>query len=69
VFSEAAASRDGGAAGAGEIVAQRWRQTKAANTRAVPARRDRDAARIAALANCQKGNAGNCTLRLTACNQ
>jgi uncharacterized protein DUF4189/gag-polyprotein putative aspartyl protease len=32
-------------------------------------RRDRDAARLAALANCQKGNAGNCIVRLTDCNQ
>jgi Domain of unknown function (DUF4189) len=32
-------------------------------------RRDRNAASVAALANCQKGNAGNCTVRLSACNQ
>lgn len=32
-------------------------------------RKDRDAARLAALANCQKGNAGNCIVRLTDCNQ
>jgi hypothetical protein len=32
-------------------------------------RRDRDAARLAALANCQKENAGNCIVRLTDCNQ
>ena len=32
-------------------------------------RRDRDAARLAALANCQKGNAGNCIVRITDCNQ
>ena len=31
-------------------------------------RRDREAARLAALANCQKGNAGNCIVRMTACN-
>ena len=31
-------------------------------------RRDRDAARLAALANCQKGNAGDCTIRVTDCN-
>jgi hypothetical protein len=30
-------------------------------------RRDRDAARLAALANCQKGNAGNCIIRITDC--
>jgi hypothetical protein len=32
-------------------------------------RRDRDAARLAALKNCQKGNAGECTLRVTDCNK
>jgi clan AA aspartic protease (TIGR02281 family) len=32
-------------------------------------RRDRDAARLAALANCQKGNVGDCIIRMTACNQ
>ena len=31
-------------------------------------RRDREAAKLAALANCQKGNAGNCIVRMTACN-
>jgi predicted aspartyl protease len=31
-------------------------------------RRDREAARLAALANCQKGNAGNCIIRITDCN-
>lgn len=32
-------------------------------------RRDRDAARVAALKNCQKGNAGECTVRVTDCNK
>jgi hypothetical protein len=32
-------------------------------------RRDRDAARLAALKNCQKGNAGECTVRVTDCNK
>jgi hypothetical protein len=31
-------------------------------------RRDREAARLAALANCQKGNAGSCIIRITDCN-
>jgi hypothetical protein len=33
------------------------------------ARKDRDAARLAALANCKKGNAGECTVRVTDCNK
>lgn len=33
------------------------------------ARRDRDSARLAALANCKKGNAGECTVRVTECNK
>ena len=32
-------------------------------------RRDRDAARVAALTNCQKGKAGECTVRVTDCNK
>jgi hypothetical protein len=32
-------------------------------------RRDRDAARLAALKDCEKGNAGECTVRVTDCNQ
>jgi clan AA aspartic protease (TIGR02281 family) len=32
-------------------------------------RRDRNDARLAALANCQKGNAGACTVRVTDCNR
>lgn len=32
-------------------------------------RKDRDAARLAALANCQKGNAGDCTVRVIDCNR
>jgi hypothetical protein len=32
------------------------------------ARKDRDAARLAALNDCQKGNAGECTVRVTDCN-
>jgi hypothetical protein len=32
-------------------------------------RKDRDAARLAALANCKKGNAGECTVRVTDCNK
>ena len=32
-------------------------------------RRDRDAARLAALVNCQKGNAGDCIVRVTDCNR
>src|SRR5215471_20604907 len=32
-------------------------------------RPDRDAARLAALANCKKGNAGECTVRITDCNR
>jgi len=32
-------------------------------------RRDREAARLAALANCKKGNAGECTVRVTDCNK
>ena len=32
-------------------------------------RPDRDAARLAALANCKKGNAGECTIRVTDCNK
>jgi hypothetical protein len=31
-------------------------------------RRDREAARLAALADCQKGNAGDCIVRVTDCN-
>ena len=33
------------------------------------ARGDRDAARLAALKQCQKGNAGECTVRVTDCNK
>jgi len=33
------------------------------------ARKDRDAARVAALANCKKGNAGECIVRVTDCNK
>ena len=33
------------------------------------ARRDKDAARLAALTNCKKGNAGECTVRVTDCNK
>ena len=33
------------------------------------ARKDRDAARLAALKNCQKGDAGECTVRVTDCNK
>jgi serine protease Do len=33
------------------------------------ARKDREAARLAALANCKKGNAGECTVRVTDCNK
>jgi Domain of unknown function (DUF4189) len=33
------------------------------------ARGDRDAARVAALKNCQKGKAGECTVRVTDCNK
>lgn len=33
------------------------------------ARKDRDSARLAALANCKKGNAGECTVRVTDCNK
>jgi hypothetical protein len=32
-------------------------------------RKDRDAARLAALTNCKKGNAGECTVRVTDCNK
>jgi hypothetical protein len=32
-------------------------------------RRDRDGARLAALKNCQKGKAGECTVRVTDCNK
>src|SRR6516162_6687334 len=32
-------------------------------------RKDRDAARLAALVNCEKGNAGECTVRITDCNK
>lgn len=32
-------------------------------------RKDRDTARLAALANCKKGNAGECTIRVTDCNK
>lgn len=32
------------------------------------ARRGREAARLATLANCEKGNAGNCINRITDCN-
>jgi len=32
-------------------------------------RKDRDSARLAALKNCQKGNAGECTVRVTDCNK
>ena len=33
------------------------------------ARKNRDAARIAAMKNCQKGNAGECIVRVTDCNK
>ena len=33
------------------------------------ARKTRDAARLAALKNCQKGNAGECIVRVTDCNR
>ena len=33
------------------------------------ARRGRDDARLAALANCKKGKAGDCTIRVTDCNK
>ena len=33
------------------------------------ARRDKDAARVAALANCKKGKAGECTVRVSDCNK
>ena len=33
------------------------------------ARKDRDASRLAALANCKKGNAGECIVRVTDCNK
>jgi hypothetical protein len=33
------------------------------------ARKTRDDARLAALANCKKGNAGECTVRATDCNK
>jgi hypothetical protein len=33
------------------------------------ARRDKDAARLAALANCKKGKAGECTVRVSDCNK
>jgi hypothetical protein len=32
-------------------------------------RRDREAARLSALTNCKKGNAGECTVRVTDCNK
>jgi len=32
-------------------------------------RNDRDAARLAALANCEKGNAGECIVRVANCNK
>ena len=32
-------------------------------------RNDREAARLAALANCNKGNAGECAVRFTECNR
>lgn len=32
-------------------------------------RQNRDAARLAALKNCQKGNTGECTVRVTDCNK
>ena len=32
-------------------------------------RKDRDEARLAALKNCQKGKAGECTVRVTDCNK
>ena len=32
-------------------------------------RRDREAARLSALANCKKGKAGECTVRVTDCNK
>lgn len=33
------------------------------------ARRDRESARLAALANCKKGKAGECIVRVTDCNK
>jgi hypothetical protein len=33
------------------------------------ARRDREAARLAALKDCQKGKAGECIVRVTDCNK
>ena len=33
------------------------------------ARRDKDAARVAALTNCKKGSAGECTVRVSDCNK
>ncbi len=33
------------------------------------ARKTKDAARLAALANCQKGKAGDCTVRVSDCNK
>jgi hypothetical protein len=33
------------------------------------ARKNRDAARLAAMKNCQKGNAGECVVRVTDCNK
>ena len=33
------------------------------------ARRERDDARLAALTNCKKGKAGDCTIRVTDCNK
>jgi hypothetical protein len=32
-------------------------------------RKDRDAARVAALKDCEKGNAGECTARFNECNK
>ena len=32
-------------------------------------RRDREGARLSALTNCKKGNAGECTVRVTDCNK
>lgn len=40
----------------GKFVGAAWRKTK-------------DAARLAALANCQKGNAGDCVVRVSDCNK
>jgi len=42
--------------------------TEAGKYAGAASRRDRDAARLAALANCQKGNAGNCIIRVADCN-